>query len=182
MAGGAWAQFFRSSFEYYAGRTMERLDGLTDEEYIWEPVPGCWTIRRDGDRMVADWSGPPPDPPPVTTIAWRLHHICGFLSAHGLRTVAFERGEARWGLTVTVPATAADACEAVGTAISAWERDLEGVDDERLWEPLGPAAGPIAGSTVGGFVEHIHDEFIHHSAEVALLRDLYRAGSIRSRS
>jgi hypothetical protein len=22
-----------------------RLDGLTDAEYQWEPVPGCWTIR-----------------------------------------------------------------------------------------------------------------------------------------
>jgi len=22
-----------------------RVDGLTDEEYFWEPVPGCWSIR-----------------------------------------------------------------------------------------------------------------------------------------
>ncbi len=22
-----------------------RFDGLTDDEYFWEPVPGCWSIR-----------------------------------------------------------------------------------------------------------------------------------------
>jgi hypothetical protein len=25
-----------------------RLEGLTDEEYFWQPVPGCWTISRRG--------------------------------------------------------------------------------------------------------------------------------------
>ena len=26
-----------------------RLDGLTDEEYFWQPVPGCWTLSRRGE-------------------------------------------------------------------------------------------------------------------------------------
>src|ERR1700733_15805099 len=26
-----------------------RLDGLTDDEYFWQPVPGCWTISRRGE-------------------------------------------------------------------------------------------------------------------------------------
>jgi hypothetical protein len=25
-----------------------RLDGLTDDEYFWEPVEGCWTVRPAG--------------------------------------------------------------------------------------------------------------------------------------
>jgi hypothetical protein len=25
-----------------------RLDGLTDDEYYWQPVRGCWTISRRG--------------------------------------------------------------------------------------------------------------------------------------
>ena len=25
----------------------QRLAGVTDEEYLWEPVPGCWTVHRD---------------------------------------------------------------------------------------------------------------------------------------
>jgi len=29
-----------------AYRTIRpRLDGLTDEEFFWEPVPGCWSVR-----------------------------------------------------------------------------------------------------------------------------------------
>src|SRR4029453_14098156 len=30
-----------------SGRLRGRLEGLGDEEYFWEPVPGCWTVRRD---------------------------------------------------------------------------------------------------------------------------------------
>ena len=26
-----------------------RLDGLTDEEYFWEPAAGGWSIRRRGE-------------------------------------------------------------------------------------------------------------------------------------
>ena len=47
-----------------------RLQGLTDDEYFWEPVEGCWTVRpgKNG-RFEADWQWPPPEPAPVTTIA-----------------------------------------------------------------------------------------------------------------
>jgi hypothetical protein len=37
------------------GRLRGRLEGLSDEEYLWEPVPGCWTVRRDpSGAWVAD--------------------------------------------------------------------------------------------------------------------------------
>ncbi len=28
-----------------------RLDGLTDDEYLWEPVSDCWSVRRRRDRL-----------------------------------------------------------------------------------------------------------------------------------
>ena len=28
-------------------RLRGRLEGLTDDEYLWEPVPGCWSVHRD---------------------------------------------------------------------------------------------------------------------------------------
>jgi hypothetical protein len=57
-------------------RTRERLEGLSDEEYLWEPVPGCWTIRPGADgTWTADWPLPRPSPEPFTTIAWRLWHL-----------------------------------------------------------------------------------------------------------
>ena len=61
------------------------LDGLTDEEYLWEPVPGSWNLRPRGEEIttmaagggdwVADFEHPEPFPAPVTTIAWRLAHL-----------------------------------------------------------------------------------------------------------
>jgi len=166
-----------SSFDQFAKRTMARLEGITDDEYLWEPVRGCWNVRLDTESgcMVADLSVPPPEPPPVTTIAWRIVHICSFLEAHGLRAVAFERGGPAWDAPTPVPETAVLALDTLANAITTWQRDLAGLDDARLWEPLGPAAGPFGDSPVVGFVEHIHDEFVHHSAELGLLRDLYRA-------
>jgi hypothetical protein len=70
------------------------------------------------------------------------------------------------------------AVDALSSAVAAWRRDVSSVDDQRLWEPMGPAAGTLAEQPVAGFVEHIHDEFVPHSAEVALPRDLHRTGSI----
>ncbi len=36
-----------------------RLTGLTDEEYLWEPVPGCWSLRPgEGGRWQADFVHP----------------------------------------------------------------------------------------------------------------------------
>src|SRR5689334_10942147 len=33
---------------YWCQNLRPRLDGLTDEEYFWEPVRGCWSIRPHG--------------------------------------------------------------------------------------------------------------------------------------
>jgi hypothetical protein len=58
---------------------------LTDEEYLWEPAPGAWSIRRRGEaasprpfgpgQWLLDGATGDPDPTPVTTIAWRLGHL-----------------------------------------------------------------------------------------------------------
>jgi hypothetical protein len=43
-------------------RAMEmarvRLTGLGDEEYLWEPVPGCWSIRRREEATTPRAFGP----------------------------------------------------------------------------------------------------------------------------
>jgi uncharacterized damage-inducible protein DinB len=138
------------AFDHYAARTVARVAGLTDDEYFWDPSPG------------------------VMTIAWRLAHICSFLSGHGLAAVAFRRPPAV--IPGPAPLSATEALVALDDAIAAWKRDLASVDDDRLWEPMGEGAGRSRNDPVASFVEHIHDEFVHHSAEVALLRDLYLAG------
>ena len=51
---------------HWPGALRPRLDGLTDDEYFWQPVAGCWTVRTDGS---VDFAYPPPQPEPFTTIA-----------------------------------------------------------------------------------------------------------------
>ena len=58
---------------------LPRMAGLSDAAYLWEPVPGGWSVRPDGEgSWKADWAEPEPEPPPFTTIAWRLAHIATF--------------------------------------------------------------------------------------------------------
>src|SRR2546429_1922823 len=70
---------------HWRGQLRPRLDGLTDEEYRWEPVPGAWNVRPrgTGTAPVAAGAGdltlhippPAPRPPPATTIAPPPRHI-----------------------------------------------------------------------------------------------------------
>src|ERR1700681_4575351 len=63
---------------HWSNQLRPRLDGLTDAEYFWEPVGGCWSLRANTDgSYTLDLSRPEPKPPPVTTIAWRICHIVG---------------------------------------------------------------------------------------------------------
>jgi len=54
----------------------QRLNGLSDAEFLWEPVPGCWSLLPDvSGRWVVDYITPDPEPPPFTTIGWRIVHV-----------------------------------------------------------------------------------------------------------
>ncbi|MDP9165650.1 MAG: DinB family protein [Actinomycetota bacterium] len=148
-----------------------RFAGLTDAEYFWEPVPNCWTVRRDGDRIVADFAFPPPQPEPVTTIAWRLAHvIVGVLAvrAHshfGAPPAAYE--------TWDYAADAASALRQLDDAYAHWAAGVGRLTPAELGQPIGPTEGPWADRPMLDLVLHINREVIHHGAEIALLRDLY---------
>jgi hypothetical protein len=60
----ALRELFIDWFDYYAARAAERLDGLTDDEYLWRPVANCWSIRAVGGphRAAGGWAPPPPPP------------------------------------------------------------------------------------------------------------------------
>ncbi len=159
-------------------RTRRRLDGLTEEEYRWEPAPGCWSIRqrRDGTSFL-EWA-PIVHPEPLTTLAWRLWHL---IDMYG------EDRAPRWldvpaqgeavGLDApdpTPPATAAGALDQLDRAHARWDAHLALVDDVRLGARIGPVGGGRGDGTRAGYVLHMLDEFIHHGAEISMLRDLYR--------
>lgn len=168
-------------------RLRPRLDGLTDEEYFWEPVPGCWTVRPrrraseiGGGRFTVDYAFPPPEPAPVTTIAWRLAH----LTVH----VLGKRAETQFGgppvryEAFPYADTAVTALHQLDRAHQAWSSGLRTLTPADLGRVAGPVEGPFADRPLAALVLHIHREVLHHGAEIALLRDLYLHRGIDTRT
>ncbi|MGW5742880.1 DinB family protein [Amycolatopsis sp. NPDC003861] len=167
---------------HWTVHTRPKLEGLTDDEYLWEPVAGCWTVRpRKSDDepgtgpFTIDWAYPEPTPPPVTTIAWRLGHI--LVGVLGARIAAHFGGEPIGYDTYPYPGTAAEALAELEKLYAQWVAGVRSLDEEALARPCGPAEGPYAKYPMATLVLHIHREMIHHCAEVLLLRDLYRSRS-----
>ena len=166
--------------EYTWGRTWARLGGLSDQEYLWEPVRGGWSIRRaDDGGFHPDWVGAA-DPAPFTNIAWRMCHLIRCYGEQRNRVwlgVPLAGATDRFEVTAPAPVTAADALATLAAAYTEWTTVLDAVNEAALNDRLGPVAGPFADADKAGFVLHMLDEFIHHGAEIALFRDLWRAGA-----
>lgn len=160
-----------------------RLEGITDEEYFWEPVPGCWNVRPRGTAaapaafgagdFIIEYAMPEPEIPPVTTIAWRLAHV--IVGVFAMRNAGhFGAPAADWA-THEYAGTAEQALAQLDEAYATWIKGVRGLGNEGLARPCGPAEGPYSESPLAELVLHINREVLHHGAEIALLRDLYRA-------
>jgi hypothetical protein len=181
-----WNEVLRDQLDFhYRQHFRPRLAGLTDEEYLWEPVPGCWSIRPSGTStspapigtgaLRRDDAPDEPDPPPVTTIAWRIAHMT--VECLSMRTMNhFGVQNAHWE---TWEYTDHDdrALDQLDTAYDAWSAGVEALGEDGLARPVGAHEGPWAEFPYADLVLHINRELIHHGAEVCLLRDLYRATS-----
>jgi hypothetical protein len=158
-----------------------RLDGLSDDEYLWEPAPGCWSVRSTAGGPVVEgqWEGgfPRESPPPFTTIAWRVCHLVACLAMRtnyhfGDRALTHERLWERVG----VPTTAADGVALLEHWQAAWRDGIAAAPEERLDVPSeGPPGTADGRFPFADVILHISAEVIHHGAEIALLRDLYQA-------
>ncbi|AZP15504.1 DinB family protein [Streptomyces aquilus] len=206
-----------------------RLIGLSDEEYLWEPVADCWSLRRreeavtprafgPGDwvldlgapdipkneyaevarqaasgmsveKIAEDWSvsvervqeildhtGPlEPDRTPVTTIAWRLGHL--HFEFAGAWEWAFGERRRDPKLMVDFSPSAAVTLERFWPVIDRWRESVGRMTEEQL-DTVGFSQYPYGGDADEPYISVLWGanlEFIHHMAEIALLRDLWRA-------
>ncbi|MFG1991970.1 DinB family protein [Actinoplanes sp. NPDC048988] len=154
-----------------------RLDGLTDDEYFWEPVTDGWNVRprgtspapvhAGGGDFTIDFAFPEPSPPPVTTIAWRLGHV--IVGVLAMRNASHFGAPAAAYETWDYAGTAAGARRQLDEQLAIW---LAGVSQADLEKKAGPSE-PYPEATMAELVLHINRELIHHLSEVCLLRDLY---------
>jgi hypothetical protein len=160
-----------------------RLDGLTDEEYLWEPASDSWSVRRRGAGVTSgafgpgewllDLERPEPVPAPLTTIGWRLSHLVDCFAG---------RWEWTFGSRSIDPAVATEFTPSADKALAMlWEgadrfaASVAQMTDEQLDVP-GYGQYPYGRDPQLPFISIVwwmNREFIHHAAEVALLRDLY---------
>jgi len=173
-----------AQFEFERGRLLDRLVGLTDAEYLWEPVPGCWSIRPRAEVTANRSYGsgawqlerayPEPDPAPFTTFAWRLCHLANGLAMRadytiGTKSLTFD--------TYEIPHTADAAIVALTAALDAWHQALTSATDADL-DQIGHSSFPWGLDPTLPFLDitwWVNQELLHHGGEIALLRDLYRA-------
>lgn len=170
---------------HWTEQLRPRLDGLTDDEYLWEPVPGAWNVRPRGEARTPQWDGqgdvvaeyqfpPPPGPAPVTTIAWRLAHV--IVAVLGMRNASHFDGAPIGPDDHDYAPTAKAALEQLDEQYQRWVAGVRALGDEGLERPVGAAEGPYAEVPMAGLLLHIHREVIHHGAEISLLRDLWAHG------
>jgi hypothetical protein len=164
-------------------RTRTIVDGLTDDEYFWEPVRPCWSVRPHEDveygwgvgsfRCEDIW--PAPHPLPIATIAWRLVHLAAWTDIY--RSFAFEDGTESL-LAMEVPGTADRAVAWLATAQDRFADAVAGLGSEEFDE-LRPAhwGEPVRLSRLVGVIAFEHT---HHGAEISLLRDLHRGAAAKA--
>jgi DinB family protein len=168
---------FLAQWDYMSEQLLLRLDGLTDEELVWEPAAKVLTVRRQPDgKTRTDAHGLPPDASvqPPRTLAWSIGHLgAGSLvradwltGSHSLDDESVE-----WGLV------ADDAVALLGRGLSAWRDGLGQMTDADL-DTVGRSAYPRGLDPqlpLLDIVWWVNKELVEHAAEIWYVRDLYAA-------
>ncbi|HEX6301996.1 MAG TPA: DinB family protein [Acidimicrobiia bacterium] len=169
---------FLAQWDYVVEQLFGRLQGLTDEELLWEPAPGSWTVRRleDGSSTPSSdspWWAPEADAEPPRTLAWSIGH----LGAGSLIRADWLVGDHEMVEGPDWPMTADEAIPLLREGLEAWRSGLDQMSDEDL-DTVGRSAYP------GGLdpqlplldiVWWVNKELLWHAAEIWYARDLYAA-------
>jgi DinB family protein len=171
-------EILRTAFTASSDTLRRVLDGVTDSEFFWEPVGGCWTVHRrsqgrgvdvDGaGEWVLDYDPSQPEPAPFTTIAWRTVHI----AAVNYLYWDYAFGSASLTFDLELPGDVVEATDWLFASHEPLMDELGALTDADLnrlvptnWGELWPVHQIFA---------TLISEQVHHGAEISLLRDLYR--------
>ena len=156
------------------------VDDMDDEDCFWEPATPCWSVRPRADAGqgwgTGDWvcedAWPPPDPLPITTIAWRLAHLAAWTDIY--RGWTFE--DRRPGLAqLDVPGTRDGLVDWVHRAQDAFLAAGVALNPPDLAAP--PPAHCAPHLAIPRLVGIIAVEPFPPGAEIGVLRDLRRGGA-----
>ena len=151
------------------GRLLDRLVGLDDEEFFWNPVPQAWTIYEDRPgHWTYHYEIPDPVPAPMTTIAWQVVH----LGTTRLMYHEWAYGAARLTFPeIPIPHTAKTAMKLLEEGYETLRADLEVETEEGLDRPRKTNWGEMwpAWRIFTAMIDH--DAL--HTGTIGSLRDLY---------
>jgi hypothetical protein len=179
--------------------TLNRAwNGLTDDELMWEPTDGAWSVRPvaesrtatpfvtgsweadfDAGLVTAAVEGNTVEP--MTSIAWLFWHV-GSMPGRAAE-LDFLGGEHTAASGWTSPyieahpifTSAGEAVSAMRTGWRALDTALRGATDEHLERPTAfwGYGGPGPMGTGAQIVASILNEVSHHGTQIGVLRDLY---------
>jgi hypothetical protein len=149
----------------------DRLDGLTDEEFAWEPAPGAWTVHPNERGMwIADYAEPDPVPAPITTIGWRVVHVSDCKLMY--REYAFGPGRLLWP-ELEAPHTAATALAALDEHHAALMSAIDGLADDAALDEERMTNWGEPWPTWRILWTMVHHD-LWHGGEIGAMRDVYR--------
>jgi hypothetical protein len=174
---------FLAQWDYVVEVLTDRLEGLTDDEYLWQPAPSAWTVRppvEPGGRPLPDaevWA-PTGGSAPPRTIAWSMGHLGAGVAERAdwlVGTHSKTNEDYRW------PLTAAEGIGFMLDGLAQWRNGLETMTDNDL-DTVGRSAYPGGLDPTLPLIEivwWVNKELIYHAGEIWLMRDLY-AGRARA--
>lgn len=165
----------RRQFELAWALTELHLDALAEDDFLWEPAPLCWTVRRDAaGRWRPDFADVEPDPVPVPTIAWLTWHIDYWWSA---ALAALQGGPLPAPTEVSWPGDGAAAMARIRGLAEQWRKLLAELTIDRMSEPAPFPWSPADGRTVTDTALWVTVELTKNAAEIGQLRLLRAARS-----
>jgi hypothetical protein len=169
---------FLAQWDYIVEALDERLAGLTDKEYRWEPAPVVWTVRPGpGGRPVPDaevWAPVGDQVTPPRTIAWSIGHLGAGI---GERADWLTGSHSKTPADFDWPLTAAEGVAAMHAGLTAWRDGLATMTDQDL-DAVGRSAYPRGLDPTLPLIEivwWVNKELLFHAAEIWFVRDLFAA-------